>query len=154
MRAVVQRVTSASVTVDAATVGSIGKGLVVLLGVAVDDSDDDVAFMVRKLVGLRIFGDAEGRMNLSIGDAGGAFLVVSQFTLYGDVSGGNRPSFTGAASGETADRLYQAVCVGLRRDSFDVQTGVFGAHMTVTLVGDGPVTIQIDTRSHKDPLGQ
>ena len=149
MRAVVQRVTRASVTVDGMVTGSIAKGLVVLLGVAADDDDADVEFMVRKLGSLRIFGDAEGRMNLSIRDAGGSFLVVSQFTLLGDVSGGNRPSFTGAASAATADRLYEAVCAGLRGAGFEVQTGVFGAHMTVALDGDGPVTILVDTSGRK-----
>lgn len=149
MRAVVQRVSSASVAVDGKQVGDIGAGLMVLLGIAPDDGTDDTAFMVRKLSGLRIFGDADGLMNCSIADVHGSFLVVSQFTLYGDVARGNRPSFTGAAPGTYADEVYREVCAGLRNQGFDVQNGVFGAHMEVSLVGDGPVTIIIETDSRK-----
>jgi D-tyrosyl-tRNA(Tyr) deacylase len=149
MRAVVQRTSSASVVVDGNVVGQIGKGLLVLLAVAPDDGPEDVAFMVRKLSGLRIFPDGDSLMNLSIRDAGGSFLVVSQFTLYGDVARGNRPSFTRAASGEHADAVYRDVCAGLRAAGFDVQTGVFGAHMEVSLVNDGPVTILVDTDVRK-----
>lgn len=149
MRAVVQRVCQASVTVDGQKVGAIGTGLLVFLGVAPDDDASDVAFMVHKLAGLRIFADGAGLMNCSIRDVHGSFLVVSQFTLYGDVAHGNRPSFTGAAAGAYADRLYQQVCVGLREQGFPVQTGVFGARMEVGLVNDGPVTILIDSDSRK-----
>jgi len=149
MRAVVQRVSSASVTVDGKQVGHIGAGLLVLLGVAPDDGPEDTAFMVRKLSGLRIFGDADGLMNRSVADIKGSFLVVSQFTLYGDVARGNRPSFTGAAPGPYADEIYRDVCTGLRSRGFDVQNGVFGAHMEVGLVNDGPVTIIIETDTRK-----
>jgi D-tyrosyl-tRNA(Tyr) deacylase len=149
MRAVVQRVNSASVAVDGQEVGHIGAGFLVLLGVAPDDGRDDTAFMVRKLSGLRVFGDADGLMNRSIADIHGSFLVVSQFTLYGDVARGNRPSFTGAAAGAYADEIYRDVCTGLRSQGFDVQNGVFGAHMEVSLVNDGPVTIIIETDCRK-----
>jgi len=123
--------------------------LLVLLGVAPDDGPEDTAFMVRKLSGLRIFGDADGLMNHSVADIKGSFLVVSQFTLYGDVARGNRPSFTGAAPGTYADEVYRNVCVRLRSQGFDVENGVFGAHMEVSLVNDGPVTIIIETDSRK-----
>ena len=149
MRAVVQRVSSASVTVDGKDVGHIEAGLLVLLGVATDDGPEDTAFMVRKLSGLRIFGDADGLMNRSMADIKGSFLVVSQFTLYGDVARGNRPSFTGAAPGTYADEVYRDVCMRLRSQGFDVENGVFGAHMEVSLVNDGPVTIIIETDSRK-----
>jgi D-tyrosyl-tRNA(Tyr) deacylase len=149
MRAVVQRVSSASVAVDGKQVGRIESGLLVLLGVAPDDGPDDTAFMVRKLSGLRIFADADGLMNRSVADIKGSFLVVSQFTLYGDVARGNRPSFTGAAAGAYADEVYRDVCARLRSQGFDVQNGVFGAYMEVSLVGDGPVTIIIETDSRK-----
>ena len=149
MRAVVQRVSSASVAVDGKQVGHIEAGLLVLLGVAPDDGPDDTAFMVRKLSGLRIFTDTDGLMNRSVSVIKGSFLVVSQFTLYGDVARGNRPSFTGAAPGAFADEVYRDVCTGLRNRGFDVQNGVFGAHMEVSLVNDGPVTIIIETDSRK-----
>jgi D-tyrosyl-tRNA(Tyr) deacylase len=149
MRAVVQRVASASVSVDGKEVGQIKGGLLVLLGVASDDSQQDVAYMARKLVGLRIFEDKGGMMNRSIMDAGGSILVVSQFTLYGDVTRGNRPSFTRAAEGSVANTLYEDLCSGLRTAGCDVQTGVFGAHMQVTLVNDGPVTIIIDSAGRR-----
>jgi D-tyrosyl-tRNA(Tyr) deacylase len=152
MRAVVQRVSSASVTVDGKDVGHIEAGLLVLLGVATDDEPEDTAFMVRKLSGLRIFGDADGLMNRSVADIKGSFLVVSQFTLYGDVARGNRPSFTGAAPGTYADEIYRDVCIRLRSQGFDVENGVFGAHMKVSLVNDGPVTIIIETDSRKKQL--
>ncbi len=149
MRAVVQRTNSASVVVDGSTVGRINRGLLVLLAVAPGDGAEEVAFMVRKLSGLRIFSDDNGLMNRSVQDVGGSFLIVSQFTLYGDVTRGNRPSFTGAASGERADAVYREVCSRLRAAGFEVQTGVFGAHMEVSLVNDGPVTIIIDTDACK-----
>jgi D-tyrosyl-tRNA(Tyr) deacylase len=149
MRAVAQRVSSAAVAVDGKTVGQTGQGLVVLLGVAPGDGTEEVAFMVRKLGSLRIFSDDEGLMNRSLRDVGGSFLIVSQFTLFGDVTRGNRPSFTAAASGEHADTVYRDVCSKLRAEGFEVQTGVFGAHMEVSLVNDGPVTINIDTAAHK-----
>jgi D-tyrosyl-tRNA(Tyr) deacylase len=149
MRAVVQRVSSASVAVDGKQVGHIEAGLLVLLGVATDDGPEDTVLMVRKLSGLRIFADADGLMNRSVADINGSFLVVSQFTLYGDVARGNRPSFTGAAPRPYADEIYRNVCAGLRSQGFDVENGVFGAHMEVSLVNDGPVTIIIETDSRK-----
>jgi len=149
VRAVVQRVTSASVMVGGRQVGHIESGLLVLLGVAADDGSEDTAFMVRKLAGLRIFSDEDGLMNRSVADVHGAVLVVSQFTLYGDVGRGNRPSFTGAAPADYADKIYQDVCAGLQGLGLDVQNGIFGAHMEVRLVNDGPVTIIIETDSRR-----
>jgi D-tyrosyl-tRNA(Tyr) deacylase len=154
MRAVVQRVSSASVMVDGRQVGHIEVGLLVLLAVAPDDGADDTAFMVRKLAGLRIFADEEGLMNRSVADVHGSFLVVSQFTLYGDVARGNRPSFTGAAAGPYADEVYQEVCAQLRDRGFSVESGIFGANMQVSLVNDGPVTIIIETDSRKKRVQQ
>ena len=114
-----------------------------------DDSQQDVVYMARKLIGLRIFEDSEGMMNRSIMDTGGSILVVSQFTLYGDVTRGNRPSFTRAAEGSVANTLYEDLCSGLRKAGCNVQTGVFGAHMLVMLVNDGPVTIIIDSAGRR-----
>ncbi|MBS0211027.1 MAG: D-tyrosyl-tRNA(Tyr) deacylase [Planctomycetes bacterium] len=146
MRAVVQRVSEAAVTVDGQTVGAIGRGLLVLLGVATDDTEVDVAAMVDKLSGLRIFEDSAGKMNLALADVGGAMLVVSQFTLLGDCRGGRRPSYTAAAPPELAERLYEQVVTQLRSRAVEVATGKFRAMMQVSLVNDGPVTLLIDTR--------
>ncbi len=123
--------------------------MLVLLGSLPMTAPKTSAFMVRKLSGLRIFADADGLMNRSVSDINGSFLVVSQFTLYGDVARGNRPSFTGAAPGAYADKVYREVCTRLRNQGFDVQNGVFGAHMEVSLLNDGPVTIIIETDSRK-----
>ncbi|HUF46363.1 MAG TPA: D-aminoacyl-tRNA deacylase [Vicinamibacterales bacterium] len=147
MRAVVQRASSASVTVGGQVMARIGPGLVVLLGVAAGDGPADVAYMTSKIHSLRIFADAEGRMNLSVADAGGAVIVVSQFTLLADVRRGRRPSFAGAADPVVARELYDAVVSGLRALGPHVETGVFQAHMDVALVNDGPVTIVLDSRS-------
>ncbi len=146
MRAVVQRVTSASVTVDGARVGKIERGLCVLLGVAVEDTADDVAYMVNKLVGLRIFEDDDGKMNRSLAEAGGAMLVVSQFTLYGDCRKGRRPSFVGAAGPEQGSALYEAFVAAVREQGITVETGRFRAMMDVALVNEGPVTLLVDSR--------
>jgi D-aminoacyl-tRNA deacylase len=146
MRAVLQRVTRASVRVGGETVGEIGPGLVVLLGVARDDSAADVTYMVGKIAALRVFEDAEGRMNLSVTDVGGGLLVVSQFTLYGDVHRGRRPSWVDAAPPETAEPLYEAFVAEARARVRRVATGSFGAMMEVELVNDGPVTILLDSR--------
>ena len=146
MRAVVQRVSEASVTVDGRVVGSIGRGLVVYLGAAEGDTERDVRYTVDKIAGLRIFANDEGRMSLSVTDVGGAVLVVSQFTLFGDVRRGRRPSFDGAAPPEAAERLYLDVVRGLRDTGLSVETGTFRAMMLVQSVVDGPVTIQIDSR--------
>lgn len=145
MRAVVQRVSQAKVVVDGQVVGEIGRGFLVLLGVGRGDTLDDAAYLARKIAGLRVFTDAEGKMNLALADVGGEVLAVSQFTLYGDTRGGNRPSFTGAASPDDGKRLYQQFCKLLSQQGLQVETGVFQAHMEVHLVGDGPVTILLDS---------
>jgi D-tyrosyl-tRNA(Tyr) deacylase len=147
LKAVVQRVRSASVAVGGRQVARIGTGLLVLLGVAVGDSDPDVDRLVRKIAGLRIFADDGGRMNLSVVEAGGSLLVVSQFTLVGDCSAGRRPSFTGAAAPDEGRRLYEAfVARAAAVSGVPVQCGVFGADMLVALENDGPVTFILDTR--------
>jgi D-aminoacyl-tRNA deacylase len=139
MRAVVQRVAKASVTVDGQVAGAIERGLLVLLGVREDDDEAIADRMAEKLLALRIFEDADGRMNLSVGDVGGRILCVSNFTVYGDARKGNRPSFIAAARPERAENLYERVCQRL-----DAQGGVFGAHMQVELVNDGPVTLVVE----------
>jgi D-tyrosyl-tRNA(Tyr) deacylase len=146
VRAVVQRVTRASVAVGGVTVAAIARGFLVLVGVAVDDGDDDALQLARKIAGLRVFDDGAGAMNLALADAGGAVLVVSQFTLLGDVRKGRRPSFVAAARGEAAERLYERVASEIAAAGILVRTGVFGADMAVELVNDGPVTILIDTK--------
>lgn len=146
MRAVIQRVTQSSVMVENQTTGAIGNGLLVLLGVEKDDTDKDLKYAFEKTVGLRIFEDENGKMNLSLREVGGQMLVVSQFTLLGDVRRGKRPSFTDAAPPEIANKTYEEF-VGMGRQlGIDVQTGTFQADMAVALVNDGPVTILIDSR--------
>lgn len=145
MRAVIQRVSSASVSVDAHTVGQIGRGLLILLGVGPADTAATAALMAEKTAQLRIFPDAQGRFNHSLIDSGGAALVVSQFTLYGDLRKGRRPSFAGAAPPEQAAPLVDAYVGALRDYGLTVATGVFGALMQVALVNDGPVTILLDS---------
>ena len=139
MRALVQRVVSASVTVDGEQVGAIGRGLLVLLGVREGDSEKQADRIAAKLAALRVFDDDAGRMNLSVRDVGGELLVVSNFTLYGDTRRGNRPSFVGAARPEEAERLVERV-----RAALGAQGGRFGARMAVELVNDGPVTLVLD----------
>lgn len=146
MRAVVQRVLDSSVVVDNETVGSIGHGLLVLLGVEVADGDADAKMMAEKLAGLRIFNDSDGKLNLSVEDVQGALLVVSQFTLLGDCRKGRRPSMIKAARPEQAIPLYESVVERLRGHGLPVETGTFGAHMNVHLNNDGPVTFIIDTK--------
>lgn len=146
MRAVVQRVTRASVAVDGQVVGRIAHGMLVLLGVGDDDGQADVAFMVEKLLGLRIFPDDEGKMNRSLVDCGGAMLVVSQFTLLGDCRKGRRPSFIKAAPPELGEQLYEQFVRAARARGVEVATGVFRAHMDVELINDGPVTLLIDSK--------
>jgi D-tyrosyl-tRNA(Tyr) deacylase len=146
MRAVVQRVTRASITVDREIVGEIGKGLVVLLGVARDDTESDAEYLAEKIGSLRVFDDTEGRMNISVKDAGGALLVVSQFTLYGDVRRGLRPSWIEAAAPEVAEPLYEFFVARARAHIGEVATGRFRSMMQVELVNDGPVTILLDSR--------
>lgn len=146
MRAVVQRVSSARVEVAGKPVGSIGAGLLAFVGIARDDVDDDARITASKIAGLRVFNDDDGAMNRSLLDVGGGVLAVSQFTLYGDVRKGRRPSFVDAAPGESAQPLFDRVVELLRRDGIAVETGVFGATMQVELTNDGPVTILIDSR--------
>ena len=147
MRAVIQRVTRASVEVEGRTVGAIGAGLLVLLGIAKGDGDADCRFMVEKLRGLRIFSDDAGKMNRSLGDVGGAILLVSQFTLLGNTKGGRRPGFEEAAPPQEAKRWYEEVSAALKAEGTTVETGVFAAYMKVELVNDGPVTFLLDSRS-------
>jgi len=146
MRAVVQRVSRASVAVDGRVVGRIDAGLLVLVAVADGDGPADLDYTASKIRDMRIFPDADGRMNRSVVDNGGAALVVSQFTLMGDVRNGRRPGFTGAAAPEVARRMYDDLVARLRSDGLPVETGVFQAHMNVELVNDGPVTILVDSR--------
>ena len=146
MRAVVQRVTRAKVTVDDETTGEIQKGLVVLLGIARDDSQTDVSFLAKKIIALRIFDDADGKMNLSLKEVGGAMLVISQFTLYGDVKRGLRPSWIDAAPPEIAEPLYDYFVDEVRNQLGAVAGGRFGAMMQVELVNDGPVTLIVESR--------
>ncbi|WP_305045245.1 D-aminoacyl-tRNA deacylase [Geoalkalibacter sp.] len=146
MRAVVQRVAEARVEVDGQVVGAIGRGLLVLLGVGEGDGEQDLAYLAEKTAGLRIFEDEQGKMNLSVVDVGGAVLVVSQFTLYGDCRKGRRPSFTPAAAPREANRLYEEFILRLRAAGLKVATGVFQAHMRVSLCNEGPVTLLLDSR--------
>lgn len=146
MRAVVQRVSRASVTVAGAVIGAIDAGLLVLLGVAPDDTEADARQLAEKIVQLRIFEDDAGKMNLSLAEQGGALLAVSQFTLLGDCRKGRRPSFIGAAPPELAERLYEVFIAAVGVRNIRVATGQFRAHMEVSLVNDGPVTLLLDSR--------
>ncbi|MFB3884700.1 MAG: D-aminoacyl-tRNA deacylase [Thermodesulfobacteriota bacterium] len=146
MRAVIQRVKSASVYVEDRLSGKIGNGLLVLIGVAKGDDESDVSFMALKLPTLRIFEDASGKFNLSLKETNGEILVVSQFTLYGDCSRGRRPSFTEAEEPAAAKNLYERLVSKLREEGLPVQTGEFQAKMEVHLVNDGPVTLLLDSR--------
>jgi D-tyrosyl-tRNA(Tyr) deacylase len=146
MRAVLQRVTRASVKVEDETVGEIGAGMVVLLGIARDDAERDIVYLLEKIIALRIFEDAAGQMNLSLAETGGALLVVSQFTLYGDARRGRRPSFSDAAPPEMAEQLYEKFVEQARKSVERVATGSFRRMMQVELVNDGPVTILLDSR--------
>ncbi|HXF60251.1 MAG TPA: D-aminoacyl-tRNA deacylase [Caldilineaceae bacterium] len=145
MRAVVQRVTEASVQVNGEVVSRIGRGFLVLLGIAPDDGEAEAAYLAHKIAGLRVFEDEAGKMNLALADVGGAVLAVSQFTLYADMRKGRRPSFTDAAPPEHAEPLYRRFCQLLEAEGAPVAQGVFQAHMAVALVNDGPVTLWLDT---------
>jgi D-tyrosyl-tRNA(Tyr) deacylase len=145
MRAVVQRVTRASVTVDGETTGTIQQGLVVLLAVTHDDCETDAQYLAAKIPALLIFDDDQGKMNLSLKNVGGGVLVISQFTLYGDVRRGLRPSWIDAAAPEKAEPLYEFFIARVREATSDVATGKFGANMQVELVNDGPVTLMLDS---------
>ena len=149
MRAVIQRVTRAKVTVEDRVVGEIGHGLLILLGITHDDTQSDADYLSSKIVALRIFDDAAGKMNVSLKDAGGGLLVVSQFTLYGDVRRGLRPSWSDAAPPEIAEPLYNYFVESSRKLIEPVETGNFRAMMQVELVNDGPVTLLIDSRDRK-----
>ena len=145
MRAVVQRVTNASVTVENETVGAIGAGIMVLIGVADTDTDKDLKYIIDKVMNLRIFDDENGVMNRSVIDAGGSILAVSQFTLYGDARGGRRPSYIRAAKPEPADAMYERAVSAWRENGIHVETGRFRTEMMVSLVNNGPVTILLDS---------
>lgn len=145
MRAVIQRVDHASVAVEGDITGRIGPGLLVLLGVSPDDTQDDALVLAAKLVDLRVFADDDGRFNRSLRDVGGAMLVVSQFTLFGDVRKGRRPSFTAAASPQHAEPLVDVFATSVAGDGFEVATGVFGAMMDVELLNSGPFTLLVET---------
>lgn len=147
MRALLQRVSQARVTVDGAVVGEIGPGLLILLGVAKPDITANAEFLVDKILNLRIFPDAAGKMNLSLIETSGELLVVSQFTLYADCRKGRRPGFDAAAPAEQARTLYESFVALARRSGLRVQTGVFQAHMQVALVNDGPVTLLLETEA-------
>ena len=145
MRAVVQRVTKSSVTVDGQITGATDEGLVVLIGVEEGDTDKDAGYIADKVSGLRIFEDENEKMNLSVKDVGGSILAISQFTLLGDVRKGKRPSFITAEDPEIANRLYQQVCENIRNQGIKVETGIFQAHMLVKINNNGPVTILLDS---------
>ncbi len=146
MRAVVQRVTESQVRVDNEIIGSIGRGFTVLLGVSDEDDDADVKYIVEKIINLRVFEDENGKMNLSLKDAGGEVLVISQFTLYGDCRKGRRPSFDKAGEPNHAKRLYEQVCCLFSESGIYTQTGRFAADMKVSLINDGPVTLLLDSK--------
>lgn len=145
MRAIVQKVKKAEVTVDNEKISSINQGLLVLVAVSEEDTRDDLDYIKRKLEKLRIFEDEDEKLNLSVSDVGGSILLVSQFTLYGDCRKGNRPSFTSSAKALKAKEYYDILVNELIEDGFDVKTGKFQTHMEVSLINDGPVTIQLDS---------
>lgn len=145
MRFVIQRVTQSSVSVDGTTIGKIGKGFLVLIGVAQEDTEETADRLVKKMTGLRIFEDENGKTNLSLEDVGGELLLVSQFTLYANCKKGNRPSFTEAGSPEKANALYEYIIAKCREKVPVVETGSFGAEMQVSLVNDGPFTVLLDS---------
>tara|TARA_B100000315_G_C14444873_1_gene526357 strand:- start:48 stop:497 length:450 start_codon:yes stop_codon:yes gene_type:complete len=149
MKAVIQRVLSASVTVDGNEIGTINQGFLILLGIEKDDGPEDLDYMLHKTVGLRIFKDEQNNMNLSIQDVAGEALVVSQFTLCADTRKGRRPSFIRAAHPEIAENIYEKFCKKLENENVPVQMGKFGAMMEVGLTNDGPVTILLDSRDRK-----
>lgn len=146
MRAVVQRVTQACVTVDNEVVGEIGNGMLILLGIGEDDTDKDLDYLVEKVLGLRIFQDEKDKMNLSILDTKGEILIVSQFTLYGDVRRGKRPSFTNSAHPDIAEMIYLQFIDKCIETGIKTEKGIFGANMDVSLINQGPVTIMIDSK--------
>ncbi len=146
MRAVVQRVKESSVTVDGKVVGSIAKGLNVLLGIAKEDKEEDIIYLKDKIINLRIFEDLQGKMNLSLKDVEGELIIISQFTLYGDCRKGRRPNFMDALGGEDAEELYDSFVQHCKAEGLKVETGVFGAEMEVMIVNDGPVTVLLESK--------
>jgi D-tyrosyl-tRNA(Tyr) deacylase len=146
MRAVIQRVSQASVAVHEQIIGQIKNGLLVLLGVSDSDTDEDLTYLVKKITQMRIFEDAQGKMNLSLKDTGGSLLIISQFTLYASTKKGNRPSFTEAGAPDFSKDMYLKFINACRTQGIHTEEGEFGAHMIVTLVNDGPVTITIDSK--------
>lgn len=146
MRAVIQRVSEASVVVDNEEVGKIAKGFLIFVGVEDEDKQEDIDYLSRKIANMRIFEDEDGKMNLSLKKVAGEILSVSQFTLHADTKKGNRPSFVKAANGNYAEKMYKKLNNSLAKEGLEVQTGVFGADMDVSLVNDGPVTIIIDSK--------
>ena len=149
MRAVVQRVTKSEVVIDGAVSGKIDNGFMVLLGVGEGDTDEDMKYIADKIIKLRVFGDADGKMNLSLEDVGGSMLVISQFTLYGDCSHGRRPFFGAAMEPVGANAMYEKFVDYVRTQGVHVETGEFGADMKVTLTNDGPVTIILESKEKK-----
>lgn len=145
MRAVIQRVLSSSVEVDSITIGQIGSGINVLLGISKTDTEDDIKYIKDKILNLRIFHDEQGKLNKSINEVGGEILIVSQFTLYGDCRKGRRPSFVEALGGKEAEEIYNKFVESVRETGIKVETGKFGADMKVSIVNDGPVTILLDS---------
>jgi D-aminoacyl-tRNA deacylase len=145
MRAVIQRVLRAHVSVDGSVVGEIGQGMLALLAAAHGDGPEQVRWMTEKLVGLRIFGDENGKMNLSLKQVGGSMLIVSQFTLYGDCRKGKRPSYSASAPPEEAQAVYASFVDAVKKEEIPVQEGIFGAMMQLELINDGPVTLIVDT---------
>lgn len=149
MRAVIQRVSEASVAVDNKIIGSIGKGFLVLLGIADTDTESDMNYLVKKVTQMRIFEDEQGKMNLSLKDTGGSLLIISQFTLYANTKKGNRPSFIEAGAPDFSKDMYLKFIEACRSQEIHTEEGEFGAHMVVSLINDGPVTITIDsTQQH------
>jgi len=147
MKIVIQRVKEASVNVNNTIIGKIDNGLLLFVGVVPDDNDEDIAYLVRKIVNMRIFEDDEGKMNLSLVDKNYDILSISQFTLYADTKKGNRPGFSQAAHPDLANKLYERFNEGLRKENIKVETGAFGEHMDISLINDGPVTIIIDSKN-------
>jgi len=146
MRAVIQRVDEASVSVEAQVVAQIGRGLLVLVGVENNDTGEDLSFLKRKIVNLRVFDDDAGRMNLAVREVGGSILLVSQFTLHGDTRRGNRPDYTRAAPAERARELYRQLVDDIRAEGIPVESGIFQAMMKIQLINDGPVTLIVDSK--------
>lgn len=146
MRAVVQRVTGSKVSVEGKVVGQIGKGLNVLLGIAKEDTEEDIIYLKDKIINLRIFEDSQGKMNLSLKDVEGELLIISQFTLYGDCRKGRRPNFMNALGGEEAKELYESFVKECKGEGLKVETGMFGAEMEVLIMNDGPVTVMLESK--------